>query len=422
MAIFSVIKSEAPQGTLVWKHPAEDFNTNSKLIVDESQVALLYKNGQIADIFTAGRYVLSTQNIPILRKLIELPTGGVSTFSCGVYFVNMTEAMNIKWGLNSRISYVEPIYQIPVMIGARGSMSVRVRDPRNLVVNLVGTQHSFTAETLTEYFRSMMVMRVKSYLTRTIIEQHISLFTIDGELELLAQEMKKKIVPELEHYGIDLCMFTVDEILKPEDDPMYLRVKRALSERSTGLFEAETRRQEAIISANASASVESIRAQGHAEALRVQGTTYQEERQFDISEKMVSSVPMNQYTGMAANMAMLSGTMAMGAQTARTLYQAAGATPVEPAAPVTTFAPAIPATPAAVTAAPVTPPAPPAAPAPAASDAAAVTKVCRNCGKKLPFTAKFCFDCGSPQPKLCPSCHTEVPDGAKFCLECGSRL
>ena len=152
MQILSVIKSEAPNGLLVWKHPAEDFNTLSTLIVNESQVALLYKNGQIADTFTAGRYVLNTQNIPFLRKLIEIPTNGVSTFSCQVYFVNMVEAMNIKWGLSSRVTYMEPTYGIPVELGARGAMSIAAADPRDLVVRLVGSEATLTVEGLVQYF------------------------------------------------------------------------------------------------------------------------------------------------------------------------------------------------------------------------------------------------------------------------------
>lgn len=32
-------------GPLVWKHPAEDFNMGSQLIVHESQVAIFFRNG-----------------------------------------------------------------------------------------------------------------------------------------------------------------------------------------------------------------------------------------------------------------------------------------------------------------------------------------------------------------------------------------
>ena len=76
--ILKIIKYEGGPDQIVWKHPAEDFNTGSQLIVHESQEALFFKNGQALDLFGPGRYTLSTQNIPLLSKLINLPTGGES--------------------------------------------------------------------------------------------------------------------------------------------------------------------------------------------------------------------------------------------------------------------------------------------------------------------------------------------------------
>lgn len=385
MAIFEVIKCEAPVHTLVWKHPAEDFNTRSTLIVDESQAAVFYKNGQAADIFTAGRYVLSTQNIPLLRKLIELPTGGVSKFSCKVYFVNLVEAMNIKWGLNSKVSYMEPVYQIPVSIGMRGTMSIRVGNPGYLITNLVGTEHGLTAEELTNYFRSLIVMRVKSHVAKVIAEQQISIFTIDAELETLAEALKAKIVTDLEQYGIRLKLFTVDEVIKPEGDPLYIRVKRSLSERSTGLFEAETKRQAARIAAQASAETEVIGAQGHRTALDTLGTSYQQERQFDISEMMAANPGTGGLAGLAGSMAMIPGAIAMG-------NMAAGAMNVSENVPAGGAAPRT------------------------------ETKKCSGCGAELPLAAKFCFQCGQPQARVCPNCGKEMPGGSNLCVECGTKL
>lgn len=385
MAIFDVIKCEAPVHTLVWKHPAEDFNTKSTLIVDESQAAVFYKNGQAADIFTAGRYVLSTQNIPVLRKLIELPTGGVSRFSCKVYFVNLVEAMNLKWGLNSKVSYVEPVYQIPVSIGMRGAMSIQVGNPGYLIANLIGTEYGLTAEELAGYFRSLIVMRVKSHVAKVIAEQQISIFTIDAELETLAEALKAKLTPDLERYGIRLKMFTVDEVIKPEDDPLYLRVKRSLSERSTGLFEAETKRQAARIAAQANAETELIGAQGHRAALDTLGTSYQQERQFDISETMAANSGNGSLAGLAGNMAMIPGAIAMGNMAVSAMNFSANAPISSPASP-------------------------------------AQVKKCSSCGAELPIAAKFCFQCGQPQAKVCPNCGKEMPGGSNFCLECGTKL
>ena len=87
-AITSVIKYEGDNSTFIWKHPCEDFNTSSQLIVHESQEAIFFLNGQALDLFGPGRHTLETENIPILRHLINIPTGGESAFHCEIYFIN----------------------------------------------------------------------------------------------------------------------------------------------------------------------------------------------------------------------------------------------------------------------------------------------------------------------------------------------
>ncbi len=64
--IASVIKYEGDGDTLVWKHPLEDFNYGSQLIVHESQEAIFFKDGQGFDLCGAGRYTLETQQLPLL--------------------------------------------------------------------------------------------------------------------------------------------------------------------------------------------------------------------------------------------------------------------------------------------------------------------------------------------------------------------
>ena len=54
----SIIKYEGDNETLVWKHPIEDFNMGSQLIVHESQEAIFFRDGQALDLFGPGRYTL----------------------------------------------------------------------------------------------------------------------------------------------------------------------------------------------------------------------------------------------------------------------------------------------------------------------------------------------------------------------------
>lgn len=57
----SIIKYEGGNDVFIWKHPIEDFNYGSQLIVHESQEAIFFKDGQALDLFGPGRYTLETQ-------------------------------------------------------------------------------------------------------------------------------------------------------------------------------------------------------------------------------------------------------------------------------------------------------------------------------------------------------------------------
>ncbi len=88
MALIDVVKWDEPGDLLVWKFPNSELSTMTQLIVNASQDAILFKDGTPLDTFGAGRHTLSTNNIPILNKLVNLPFGGKSPFAAEVWFVN----------------------------------------------------------------------------------------------------------------------------------------------------------------------------------------------------------------------------------------------------------------------------------------------------------------------------------------------
>lgn len=94
--IAQIIKYEGDNSTFVWKHPNEDFNSLTELIVHESQEAVFFMNGQALDLFGPGRYTLETQNIPKLGKLLNRATGDQTPFHCEVYFINKTVQMSLN--------------------------------------------------------------------------------------------------------------------------------------------------------------------------------------------------------------------------------------------------------------------------------------------------------------------------------------
>lgn len=230
--LVDVIQYEGDNSTFVWKHDSTDFNTMTQLIVHESQEAVLFRDGQALDLFPAGRYTLQSQNIPLLRKIVNLPTGGTSPFHCEVYFVNKVEQMAIKWGTDSKVQYIEPDYGFPISIGASGDMSLRVEDSRRLLVKLVGTERDLSQQKLVGYFRGILMANVKTYIAQVMRENHINIFQIDELLVDFSKTLQNRLGPDFLDYGVSLERFNVTTIVKPEGDREFERFKKIFLRRA----------------------------------------------------------------------------------------------------------------------------------------------------------------------------------------------
>lgn len=304
--IADIIKYEGDNKTFIWKHPCEDFNSLTQLIVHESKEAIFMMNGQALDLFGAGRYTLETQNIPLIGKALNLPTGGQTPFHCEVYFINKTEQMAIKWGTDSKVQFMEPTYNFPISIGASGEMSLRAEDSRKLLLKLVGTEDFLGQENLTRYFRAFLMTRVKSYLAQVIREQKISIFEIDERLNEISSALLKMLQPDFVDYGIALEKFFITTIVKPDGEAAYEKFKSLHFRQYADIAEARLRQQTAVIDAETEAQKTVIESQAMATKRAQEGYTYQQERGFDVAQ----DVAKNEATGQFTNMGVGFGTMA----------------------------------------------------------------------------------------------------------------
>lgn len=220
----SIIKYEGDADTLVWKHPIEDFNLGSQLIVHESQEAIFFRDGQALDLFSAGRYTLETQQLPILEKLYSLPTDTQGTFHSEVYFFNLIHQMAIKWGTPEKINFLEPMTGAPISIGARGVMNFKIANARKLLLKLVGTGGKLTRHELMEdgeghiknYFRSLIQLTVSTNLANIITAEKMDILQLDQQKIRLSAAMLGAIQSSFEEYGLVVTEFLVMGIMLPQ--------------------------------------------------------------------------------------------------------------------------------------------------------------------------------------------------------------
>jgi len=278
----SIIKYEGDAETLVWKHPIEDFNYGSQLIVHESQEAIFFKDGQALDLFGAGRYTLETQQLPLLEKIYKLPTDTEGTFHSEVYYINLATVMGVKWGTDSKVRMFDPASGLHVEIGACGEFNIRVVNSRKLLLKLVGTTGSLKQDQILgmgngkSYFRAMIMTQVKSYLAQAIKSCGINILEVDERLLELSNDLRERLNGYLEDYGLEMPEFFVSRVMTPDDDPNFRKMKEQYAEEYLLVRQERIRKSEAEaaqarkeVEATTAARMQVIGAQGEAEALKL---------------------------------------------------------------------------------------------------------------------------------------------------------
>ncbi len=387
MKLTSIIKYEGDNNAFVWKHPKEDFNTATQLIVHETQEAIFFMNGQPLDKFGSGRYTLETGNIPLLRRIVNIPTGGQSAFHCEVYFINKAEQMAIKWGTDSKIQYMEPTYGFPLAIGASGEMSLKVDDSLKLLIKLVGTERDLSQAKLVAYFRGILMTRVKTYIAQVMKSNAINIFEIDEKLVEFSDAIREKLIPDFAEYGISLERFFVTTIVKPDGTMQYEKFKELHFRKYADIAEAQLRQQVGVIDEETAAKKTLIASQAAAKKRIQEGYTYQQERGFDVAEKAAENEAAGQFTGMGIGLGAMAGVGGtVGGVVGGAVSQAFAGMDIT-------------------------------------SPPKTLLRFCDQCGAEVTPGAAFCDNCGATlaSPDVCPHCNFRFTKAGRFCPKCGAR-
>ena len=444
----SIIKYEGDNETLVWKHPIEDFNFGSQLIVHESQEAIFFRDGQALDLFGAGRYTLQTQQLPLLEKIYKLPTDTEGTFHSEVYFVNLATQMGVKWGTDSKVRLFDPASGLHIEIGASGEFNIRVTDSRKLLLKVVGTTGGLGQEQLLGigngkgFFRSMVMTQVKSYLAQTIKENAINILEIDEHLMALSGALRERINAALDEYGLTMPEFYVSRIVTPDDDPNFRRMKEQYAEqyllvRQEGIrkAEAEAAADRKAVEAQTAARMKIIGAQGEAEALKIQkqaeAEAYRMQAEAEAAEMRMKGYTYQQETSRQVGLEAMKNGLGGGANAAGALGDLAGlgvslgamgnviGMTKDALSPMTQDAAQMGAAVGAAVAGGWD--------CPACGHKNITTNFCPDCGGKKPEakTGWDCAQCGTKniQSKFCPNCGAKKPEESSgwTCPDCGTK-
>ena len=266
--MINVVKYDCDENLLVWKHPMDKMYESTDIVVQEGQEAIVFVNGHFVDLYKTGRFRIHTEE----KKLFSLPT----IYDCSIFFINIGEQMDIKWGTDSQIELLEPNYGFPIQIGASGQMSLRVFDSQLFMDLVVGYQKTLSTKELTTKFRALLNMKVKTYLSKIIKDGKLNIFEIDEHLQDISTILKTLLCPHFKEYGLVLESFYVMTIAKSSQDECYEQFKELYFRKYADIENARIRQE-----------VELIDSQTRAQKRIQEGYTIQQEKMWEVANKII---------------------------------------------------------------------------------------------------------------------------------------
>jgi excisionase family DNA binding protein len=201
---------------------AGDFRIGSQVVVRENQNAVFYRDGKALDTFGPGRHTVTTANIPLLANLVGLLTRGQTPFTAEVYFVNMRDFIDMKWGTPEPIALRDKDLGL-ARLRAFGSYSMAIQDPQLFVTKIVGTQGLFQTNQIQDYLRGIVVSR----LTDLLGETKAGLFDLPALFDEMSAAIRTKLTQDFGALGILLKAMYIQSISPTED------TQKAIDERAS---------------------------------------------------------------------------------------------------------------------------------------------------------------------------------------------
>jgi len=207
------------------------YRIGSQLVVRESQSAVFFRDGSALDVFGPGRHTLVTYNIPLLIDKIGSFFNERTPFPAEVYFVSMREFADKKWGTPQPIIVRNPNMGLGVaLLQGFGTYSFQVKDPQQLVTQLVGAQGAYRTTDIETRLRSMLLSKLQDLLGETAANHSVP--ELIGLTEELGAGVRAKGQDDFLALGLTLKSFYIEN-LKPSS-------KSAEELRAMGMLDMQT--------------------------------------------------------------------------------------------------------------------------------------------------------------------------------------
>ncbi len=215
---------------LIWKwHPSgsqlgENNRENairwgSSLRVKDGEVAVFVykqKDGTMQD-FIIGPFdqIIETKNFPVLASIVGLAYEGGTPFQAEVYFINLAQIIQVKFGVPFFDVYDPRFDDFGVPVSVRGTISFKISDYREFIK--LHRLNSFNLETFQMQVRDAVVRYVKDIVANAPAANNIPLVQIETKVAQINDVVEFDISERFKEdfgvivSGVDLSAIEIDK-------------------------------------------------------------------------------------------------------------------------------------------------------------------------------------------------------------------
>ena len=352
------------------------------------QCAVIIQNGKVLDATAEeGDYQFNEKLNPsffagsfgaVFKDMWQRFTfGGGTPNKQAVYFFNLKEIMDNKFGTGTPIPYQDWSHPIPnqmtggvsplaVKVKCYGKYTFKISDPALFLREIAGTAEIYTKEEIEEQMRSEVIAVFQNVLNELGTEEHkVPVLELPSQTDEIKEMMDQKVFDEpIRKRGLSILVFAVESVTLDEESEQYI--------------------QDYLFSSNANLQQGRL-TDAYAEAVKAAASN--------------KAGTLNGFMGIG--MMNMAGNGFLGNMTQNVANNSNnGQNQVNVATAATTGAQT-----------PVKP-----------ENSAENMWKCPKCGTMN--SGKFCQECGEKKSegKVCPKCGNKVEDSQKFCPECGEKL
>ncbi|OPZ83530.1 MAG: SPFH domain / Band 7 family protein [bacterium ADurb.Bin425] len=180
-------------------------------------MALFVNEGNVADVFSPGRYELSTKTLPVLTSLLNWDKAFKSPFKSEVYFFSTREQLDQRWGTQQAITVRDKEFGV-IRLRAFGTFAYRVEEPTTFHQKVSGTREKYTTSELDGQLRSIITTNIAT----TLGEAKTTFLDMAANQTKLSETLKESLDHAFWDYGLKLTSFLVQSVTLPEELQQYL--------------------------------------------------------------------------------------------------------------------------------------------------------------------------------------------------------